>query len=139
MPFRGQGFIATAIGTILNRKKIKIYGAKGTTRDYIYVDDIASGIIAALDHGEAGVCYNIGTGKGRSNLEIVETLRSLVQPLGYNCEIELLPGRPFDVDVNILDSTRLSSISGWKPSMDFSTGLSRTIEWSVANHGTAQK
>jgi len=132
-PFRGQGFIATAIATILKGGKIKIYGTKGTIRDYIYVDDVASGIIAALDHGEIGECYNIGTGIGRSNIEVIEAIEPLISSLGYNCMIEFLSHRPFDVDVNILDSGKLTTVSGWKPEMDFNTGLLRTIQWHISN------
>lgn len=137
-PFRGQGFIATAIATILNGEKIKIFGSKGTIRDYIYVDDIASGIIAAIENGEIGECYNIGTGIGKSNIEVIEAIEPLISSLGYKCGIDFLPNRPFDVDVNILDSGKLTSVSGWKPEMDFTTGLSKTIEWHILNKVIAE-
>ena len=61
-PFIGQGFIATAIASILSGLEISIFGASGTIRDYIYVGDAVKGIVSALDHGVAGECYNIGSG-----------------------------------------------------------------------------
>ena len=131
-PFMGQGFIPTAIATVLQGKKIRIYGEKGTVRDYIHSSDVAGGIIAALDHGAIGACYNIGTGIGRTNFEVVESIASLMEPIGHHCEIEYLPHRSFDVKTNILDSTKLHSISGWTPKMEFNKGLEATIGWAIA-------
>jgi UDP-glucose 4-epimerase len=135
--FRGQGFIATAIATIIKGEDIKIYGAEGTIRDYIHADDIAAGIISALDHGEPGECYNIGSGIGRSNIEVVRALESILGASGYKCNYQYLPHRPFDVNTNILDSSKLKSVSGWEPAVDFNTGLSKTIQWYLSNKENA--
>ena len=70
-PFIGQGFIATAIASAIKGIPIEIFGKTGTVRDYIYVSDLASGIVSALDHGHLSETYNIGSGVGLSNLEIV--------------------------------------------------------------------
>ncbi|NTW89230.1 MAG: NAD-dependent epimerase/dehydratase family protein, partial [Desulfobulbaceae bacterium] len=66
-PFVGQGFVSTAIVSILQEKEITLFGESGTIRDYVHVSDVAAGIHAALDKGMPGSCYNIGTGSGLSN------------------------------------------------------------------------
>ncbi len=56
-PFVGQGFISTAIASILLQKEIPLFGESGTIRDYIYVEDLAKGILAALEKGKNGSFY----------------------------------------------------------------------------------
>lgn len=129
LPFRGQGFIPTAIGTFLKGEKVNIFGAEGTIRDYIYIDDLVSGIVAALEHGANGECYNIGTGEGKTNLEIIKILEPMVKAAGYTCAYELLPARSFDVKANVLDAAKLKAAGGWQPLTDIETGLRKTFGW----------
>ena len=63
-PFTGQGFIATAMGCIVKRKAITVFGESGAIRDYIHVLDVAAGIVEALTAGIDGETYNIGSGIG---------------------------------------------------------------------------
>jgi UDP-glucose 4-epimerase len=125
-PFTGQGFIATAIKSILARQAVDIFGPGGTVRDYLHVEDIARGIIAALDFGKPSEVYNIGCGIGRNNLDVLETIRNFAEPSGYAVGMNIFPEREFDVPVNILDSSKLRSISAWRPEIDFQEGVLRT-------------
>jgi len=130
-PFIGQGFIATAIASAIKGMPIKIFGQNGTVRDYIYVSDLASGIVSALDHGHLSETYNIGSGIGLSNLEIVESLKPLMDEIGHEVRIKNLAERAFDVRANVLDSTKLKINSGWKPVIKFNEGLIVTRDWLV--------
>ena len=130
-PFVQQGFVATAIASVLQGREIPLYGEHGTVRDYIHVDDVAGGIAAALEHGTRGACYNIGTGQGRSNRDVLDVIASLAEPAGFSMKIESLPARGFDVPVNILDSSKLSDDTGWRPDIPFADGLKRTWNWFV--------
>lgn len=123
-PFMGQGFLATAMGHILKREPIVVYGENGTIRDYIHVSDVASGITHALDAGCNGDIYNIGSGVGYSNTEIVALIKHFAQLDGYDAKVTIAPTRSFDVAANILDSTRLSSHTGWAPKIDLNQGIS---------------
>ena len=120
---RGQGFLAAAISAILSRSELEIYGSKGTIRDYINVEDVASGIVAALDFGEVGEIYNLGTGIGTSNLDIISLLKPLAESYGYLTHVKHLPPRRFDVEANVLDCQKLTSISGWEPQVSLQRGL----------------
>lgn len=121
----GQGFVATAIAAILSGRDIDIFGPEGTIRDYIHVSDIAAGIVAALDHGDAGEIYNLGTGIGTSNSEILQMLEGLAEEAGKSIRVKILPARRFDVEVNILESLKLREKSGWKPRIPLATGLQK--------------
>ncbi len=131
-PFVGQGFIATAIATVLQNRPIKIFGSEGTVRDYIYIDDLGDGIVTVLNHGVLQEVYNIGSGIGRSNLDVVHALEPLLNKIGYEVCIEYAPERPFDVKRNVLDCKKVRSL-GWNSHLnsgqvDFKSGLKRTID-----------
>lgn len=128
-PFTGQGFIATAMASALRGEPVRIFGARGTVRDYIHVHDIATGIMAALERGEAGGVYNLGSGIGRSNLDVVEAMARLLDEIGCTVRTAHEPERPFDVRANVLDSGRLTAHTGWRPSVDFADGLRRARDW----------
>jgi UDP-glucose 4-epimerase len=119
----GQGFIAAAISAIQNRKDVEIYGAHGTIRDYIHVDDVANGIVAALDRGKIGEIYNLGTGVGTSNLEIVKHLEAIAARDGLDFTVKHMPERRFDVRANILDASKLESHTNWRTSIVLERGL----------------
>jgi len=119
----GQGFIATAVAAVLEGREIEIFGREGTIRDYVHVRDVATGIVATLDHGKEGEIYNVGTGVGTSNAGIVETLAGFAREAGIRVQTRVLPARRFDVEVNILDSTKLGEAAGWRPNISLEDGL----------------
>lgn len=123
-PFMGQGFIATAIGHILRDEPISVFGDGQTIRDYIHVADVATGILAALQMGGDGQTYNVGTSVGRSNLEIIESLKRLAGNDGRHVNVNLLSARGFDVPSNVLSYAKLHADSGWRPHENFEERLS---------------
>lgn len=122
--FTGQGFIATAMGAILKHQEVTVFGESGTVRDYIHVADVARGILAVLDSGDAGQVYNLGTGVGRNNREVLRAVEPLAARRDLPVRIRVAPARQFDVRANVLDSTRLRACAGWAPTEDFNEGLS---------------
>jgi UDP-glucose 4-epimerase len=132
--FTGQGFIATAIQSILTGQKIEVFGEHGTVRDYLHVHDLALGILAALNFGEPGQAYNIGSGIGRNNRDILNILKPLAEIAGYPITVNFLPSRKFDVPANVLDCSKLKSISGWKPRVSLEDGLRQTWLQALETH-----
>lgn len=128
-PFMGQGFIATAIASAITGKPITVFGEQGGIRDYIHVADLASGILKALEYGEAGKTYNLGSGEGLSNMDIISYLRPLLAHQGYSIELSRQKARAFDVRANVLDSSSLRRITGWHSKIAFESGLERTLLW----------
>jgi UDP-glucose 4-epimerase len=128
-PFSGQGFVATAMASAMRGQGVRIFGPQGSIRDYIHVDDLAEGIVCALEHGAAGDTYNLGSGVGRSNLDVLEAITPLMKEIGCSVEVIYEPARVFDVHANVLDSSKLCGHTGWKPGVSFEDGLFRTREW----------
>ena len=128
-PFIGQGFIATAMASAMKGVPIKIFGLHGTIRDYLYVTDLASGIVRALLQGHLSETYNLGSGIGLSNIDVIEVCKPLMHEIGCEVQVENLPERTFDVKANVLDSTKLQMDTGWKPLIGFNEGMVITRDW----------
>ncbi len=122
-PFTGQGFIATAVGSVLARKPITVFGPRGTVRDYIHVDDVASAVAAALDHGVPGSVYNVGTGIGLDNMDVLDLIRNEAEPAGFPVQCEFAPARRADVSSNVLDASALQRVSGWRARVACADGI----------------
>lgn len=116
----GQGFIAAVKESIKENKQIQVYGDAGNIRDYIHVKDVASGIVSVLEHGVLGESYNISTGIGTSNIEVINYFK---QYIDFANNISFMPKRLFDVDINILDNTKLKSLNNWSPSVTLEQGI----------------
>lgn len=132
-PYVGQGFIATAMASMLSGQKIKVFGKKGTIRDYIFVQDVADALVCALEKGIPGESYNIGSSIGRSNVEVLNQISRLAIASGVRPKIAHIEPRPFDVPANVLDTEKIRALSGWQPRVDFAEGIARTWAWHKKN------
>lgn len=128
-PFVGQGFISTAMASVMRGQPVRIFGKNGTVRDYIYVSDLASGIVSLLEHGHLSETYNLGSGVGLSNKDVIQAMSPLMNEFGFGVFVEHLSARAFDVKANVLDSAKLHAHTGWKAQVDFGNGLRLTSEW----------
>jgi UDP-glucose 4-epimerase len=126
----GQGFLAAAMHAIFSGADVEIYGQQGTIRDYVHVSDVATGIMAALNKGHDGKIYNLGTGLGTSNLEIVSVLRECAEKDELNVRTRILPERGYDVEANVLDASRLRNDTGWCHKIRLKEGIQQM--WNVA-------
>jgi UDP-glucose 4-epimerase len=121
-----QGAIAVFSRRALRHEPIEIWGDGSVVRDYLFIDDVIDALISAADFvGEESV-FNIGSGIGRSLLDIVQ---SIEEQLGRHVEVVHKPGRAVDVPVNVLDVSRAARALQWAPKTSFQNGLSRTISW----------
>jgi len=99
--------------------------------DYIYVDDVASAVIATMDARAQGI-FNLGTGQARKLEDIITTLRDQVDPslpLGFG----EVPYRPDQVMHLEADITRLTAATGWTPQVPLDAGLREVVDWIRAN------
>ena len=130
---RGQGFVATVMQHVLDGSPVTIFGERGTIRDYIYVDDLASGLFAALEYAAGGSVMNIGTGVGIDNRQMLDAIGVQVGRDGMELDVRSASVRAFDVSANILDSTRLRDVSGWQPEVALEAGLEKAWNWIKGN------
>ena len=99
-------------------------------RDYVHVIDLADAHICVLEgliRGANSGAYNIGSGKGYSNLEIVNEARKIT---GKPIDVHMLPRREGDPDILIANPEKLKETFGWKPQYsDLQTIISSAWEW----------
>lgn len=123
-PESGQGAISTFIHRALKNKELEIWGDGNVVRDYLFIDDVATAFERAVRYEGPERIFNIGSGQGKSLNEIISILEILLgQPLKKN----YINSRPYDVPVNILNTSRASRELGWSPSVSLNDGLKRTI------------
>ena len=128
-PFIGQGFVSTAMASAMSGQTVRVFGERGTIRDYLYVTDVADGIARLLAGGEVSQTYNLGSGEGLSNMDVMEAMQPLLDAHGHRLQVEHLPERSFDVRANVLDSSKLRTLTGWQPRVTFRQGLEKTHQW----------
>jgi UDP-glucose 4-epimerase len=95
--------------------------------DYIYVDDVAAAIVAAVDSDSRGA-FNLGAGQAYRLVDIVTRIRDMIDgspPLRFGA----MPYRPDQVMHLEADIARLTAASGWAPKVSIEDGLSRTVKW----------
>lgn len=126
-PSRGQGLVASLVQRALAGRRIEIWGDGEVVRDYLYIDDLCAALsaLAAYEGGER--VFNIGSGAGRSVNQVIEALATAAPEL--TLDVARLPGRAFDVPVSVLDVTRISRETDWRPATGFAEGLARTLDW----------
>ena len=115
------------ITNLIEGKKVPVYGTGLNVRDWLHVDDHCQGIHLALTKGVAGEVYNIGGGTELSNLELTN---QILKKMGRNEDsIEFVEDRKgHDLRYSV-DISKISEQLGYKPMVDWNTGLEETIEW----------
>ena len=136
--FRGQGFIATAVASILQGLPITVFGGDSIVRDYVHVEDVAVGIVAALERGQVGACYNVGSGVGHTTNQVLSMISELARDDGLSVEIIDKPTRPFDVPINVLDCAKLRNDSGWRSRVELTEGIERVWCWTPRSPNSGQ-
>ncbi len=122
----GQGVIGVMAERALRGEALEIWGTGESQRDYLYVEDLVTALLAILNYTGQHRIFNVSGGEGHSVLDIVAILR---EQLGFASELHHSPARKFDVPHNVLDSSLLHRETGWQPRVDLKTGIKRTLEW----------
>ncbi len=122
---RAAGVVAKFTDLAFEGKALTIAGDGSTTRSFIYVEDLADGIVAALAPEAAGRTYNLSGEEIVTILEIAER----VQENTDNCEIVHTPPRPGDFPGKTISNERALSELGWKAATSFKEGVRKYVEW----------
>lgn len=111
---------------IIEGKEITMYGDGTTKRDYTYIDDIVSGIIAALDKNYPFEIFNLGNSKTVSLKQFIETIERAV---GKKAKIKKMPLQPGDVTITYADVTKSRKLLGYDPKTSIDEGIRNFVEW----------
>ena len=122
---RAAGVVAKFTDLAFEGKALTIAGDGSTTRSFIYVEDLADGIVAALKPEAAGRTYNLSGDEVVTILEIAER----VQENTDNCEIVHTPPRPGDFPGKAISNERALEELGWRAETSFKAGVRKYVEW----------
>jgi UDP-glucose 4-epimerase len=123
-PHGEAGVIAIFCGLAVTGGVPTVYGDGRQTRDYIYVGDVASGMLAAAAGGAAGP-INLGTGVETDVLRLTELIGSLAGREDFRPEMQ--PARPGEVQRTVLDPSRAADELGWRAGTGLEEGLGETL------------
>lgn len=122
------GVVAIFCQAVLRRAPVIIEGSGQQTRDFIYVTDVAQGIVAALRQGQ-GV-YNLATGEEVSIRQLILHLTTLI---GQVPAVKYGPARPNDITRSCLDNKKASRDLNWQAVVPLLDGLRQTLHWYKTN------
>src|SRR5690606_12922843 len=130
---------------ILEGRPIQVFGEGNMRRDFTYIDDIVTGVVAALDHPPADDgaekaggslaphrLYNIGNHRSE---ELTRMIGLIEQTCGAEAVRELLPMRPGDVRDTFGDISATQRDLGFAPTTPIDVGVPKFVDWYREYHG----
>jgi UDP-glucose 4-epimerase len=126
-PAPGQGVLAHWMAAILGGGEVHLYGDTDATRDYVYVDDIASAVVAAHRAEAPPAIVNVGTGIPTTLDELLEALEFAVAPARFDTVRH--PARATDTAHSTLDVTLAREALGWEPAVGLNQGVAKMWQW----------
>jgi dTDP-glucose 4,6-dehydratase len=126
-----EKFLPLMITNAIDDKALPIYGDGKQQRDWLHVEDNCRGVLAVLENGRVGECYNIG------GLDVVENLiiaRRLLHLTGKTESLlSYVKDRPGHDRRYALTCDKMEKHLGWKPQISLEDGLRQTIDWYKTN------
>jgi|SRR3989344_9638768 len=107
---------------------VVIWGDGSAIRDFLFSRDAAEGIILALYYGTNGSFVNLGSGKGYSIKELVETFTSFL-----DFKYKFSSSKPSGFPKRVMDISKARKIIHWRPTTSLLDGLRQTWDWFVKN------
>jgi dTDP-glucose 4,6-dehydratase len=131
-----EKLIPLTIIKCLAGESLPVYGTGENVRDWIFVEDHASGLLAALTSGRVGEGYNFGGGSERRNIDVVRAICAAVDAElpgtaagGRERLITFVTDRPGHDARYAIDDGKARAELGWEPSRGFDEGLVQTVRW----------
>lgn len=134
-----EKLIPLFINNIITEKPLPVYGDGKYTRDWLFVIDHAIAIDLILNKGKVKETYNIGGFNEWKNIDLIKVLckqmdEKLNNPVGTSEKlITYVKDRPGHDLRYAIDASKINKELGWKPTVTFEEGLSKTIDWYLAN------
>lgn len=128
-----EKLIPKIIESCLNETSIPIYGDGKNIRDWLYVSDHVDALIVTHSSGKIGHSFNIGGKNEMKNIDIANTICSLMDELkprrnGHHADlIEFVADRPGHDYRYAIDPSKIEQTLNWRPKETFITGIEKTI------------
>jgi dTDP-glucose 4,6-dehydratase len=135
-----EKLIPLMILNCLAEESLPVYGTGENVRDWLYVDDHCEAIYTIIEKGKIGETYNVGGNNEIQNIEIVNTICSILDEIkpsengnSYTDLITYVKDRPGHDFRYAIDSSKLKNELNWSPNETFESGIKKTINWYLEN------
>lgn len=136
IPYGPRARVGTVMPIFLRKvfagEPLTIHGDGKQFRNFLYVEDLAEGNVAALKEIAKNKTYNLPGKRPVSVLEIAETIRDLLEGV-RDVKIEFVPARPGDYKGKTVHGELAKNELSWEPKIEFREGMKRYIEWYKSN------
>lgn len=141
-----EKLIPLVIQKALIGEPLPVYGDGLNIRDWLFVGDHCTAIRRVLEAGRIGDTYNVGGNAERTNIAVVKTICALLdarRPLANgrarDSLITYVKDRPGHDRRYAIDSGKLQTELGWRPSQTFETGIEQTVDWYLSHQPWIQR
>ena len=110
---------------LANQPTAEVWGSGSPLREFLYVDDLADGLIFLMDNYTGIEFVNIGSSKEVSIKELALTIKEVV---GYEGEIVFDSSKPDGTPRKLMDPSKLTEL-GWQAKTPLKEGIAKTYEW----------
>ena len=136
IPFGPRSREAAVVAAFVRRARagraLVVTGSGSQRRQFVYVEDLADGVVAGLGPRATSRVYNLVGEESTSVLEIAETVRDLV----FDVPIMHTPERPADLQIGRVSGARAEQDLGWRAMTSFCAGVHRYLDWLRATNGS---
>ncbi len=115
-----------------NFDEVVLWGTGRPIREWLYVEDGADALINSIQLNSGHHFFNVGVKKGISVLELAEIIK---EELGWTGKFVLDTSMPDGVLEKKVDGTLGQKKLNWKPEVDLTTGIRKTVDWYINNNG----
>jgi dTDP-glucose 4,6-dehydratase len=134
-----EKLIPLMIINALSGKQLPIYGDGQNIRDWLFVEDHCQAIYQVLQQGKVGQTYNVGGNSELANITVVQQICQILDDLApksqfnYSSLITYIQDRPGHDRRYAVDCSKIRRELGWQPQENFTSGLTKTIQWYLDN------
>ena len=121
------GILSVFSTRILNKNNIEIYEDGNESRDFIFIDDVINANILSLRKEANNQIFNVGSGDMITINDVASSLNEL-----YNCSSNILNTGKYrlgDIRHNYADITKIRSLLGFQPTVNFKSGITQFVDW----------
>jgi len=111
---------------ILRGDSMHVFGQGKMQRDFTYVDDIVSGIVASIDKNYPEEVFNVGSGRKE---ELMDFIAMIEKQCGKEGQKEFLPMQPGDVQASLASIVKAKKMLGYEPKTMIKDGIPKFVEW----------
>jgi len=116
----------------VNGEPMQIFGEGKMQRDFTYVDDIVSGIVASIDKNYPCEVFNLGAGHTE---ELMDYIAAVEKALGIEAKKNMLPMQQGDVVSSSADITKAKEMLGYEPKTRIADGIPQFVAWYKEYYG----